>query len=209
VRLKFQQVIFSVRNVEEMISEQNLIEEYKSLRSEIEHNEGSVNILFVANVTATASLIGYGLSKDNPFIFLAPFSVIIPSVYFVARKLRSTTRIGSYIRVILEPRLGLAWQTSWLLLRKKGINPKPPWVLLSISVLYAALSLLCAVLFLAYSNLSVVREIAILFLVLAVLGYGIVALVRSRSQATRASYDDAWKSLDEGGIPNIGVKRTG
>src|SRR4030042_3520296 len=97
----------------------NSAEEYKHLYQEIGSNSQISQNVFVANVTVTAALIGYGLNNQTGSIFLAPFAILIPSLFFIASQLDSTTRIAAYILVFLENSSpGSNWETRWLALRE-------------------------------------------------------------------------------------------
>ena len=85
-----------------MSPEQPNLDEHKHLYAEIGRNSHISQNVFVANVAVTSGLIGYGLNTESGPIFLAPFAIIIPSLFFLSSQLESTTRIAAYIVVFLE-----------------------------------------------------------------------------------------------------------
>ncbi len=92
-----------------------LIEEYKSLRSEINQNSQIVSNIFLANITFVATFIGRGMKIETEGLyFLTPIVILIPSMFFISSKLGSTARIGSFMRIILEPQLEMLWLLSVL-----------------------------------------------------------------------------------------------
>ena len=129
------------------MSSKDLFEkEYSSLRAEIDRNSHIVTTVFLANITVTAALIGYGLGLDKIIgaIFLSPFAIIIPALFFLSSQLESTTRIAAYIKVFFEDNSDeLKWETRWLCLREKDLLPAKRKYTFAISHLYGGLSIVC------------------------------------------------------------------
>jgi hypothetical protein len=119
-------------------------DEYKQLRDEIGRNSQVTQNVFVASATVTAALIGYGLNSVLGTVFMAPFAILIPSVFFLTSQLESTTRIAAYIVVFLEAEsVDLKWETRWLRLRELGLLPRRRKYTLALSGLYGLLGLVC------------------------------------------------------------------
>jgi hypothetical protein len=98
------------------------LKEYELLRAEIMENSRLVATVFIANTGVTSTLIAFALSRNSGGgpIFLAPLAILIPSLLFIGSQLEQTTIISQYLRIILEPKLGVRWQTNWYDLRKEG-----------------------------------------------------------------------------------------
>ncbi len=171
-------------------------EEYKTLRAEIDRNSQLTATVFLATVTVTSALIGYGLSLKLGPIFLSPFAIIIPALFFISSQLESTTRIAAYIMVFFEVNPDeLKWETRWLEVRQKGLLPHRRKYTLSISGLYGALSVGCIMLAGFYWNIDWwIYGIAaglIAFLVF----FGVLSLRRAFSLQFCQQYIDAWTKL--------------
>lgn len=135
-----------------MSSNANLLDEYKSLRSEIGRNSQIVSNVFIANIATTGALIGYGLDKDIGVIFLSPLAFLIPSMFFITSQMESTRRIASYIRVFIEPVLDLRWENRWLQLRTHKLLPRRRKYAASLAALYTLLCSICLLLTVRYSE---------------------------------------------------------
>lgn len=123
-----------------------LIAEYEMLKAEIGSNSQVIATVFTITVTAVAALVGYGLEMRNWLVLLAPFAVLLPSMWFIASQLESTVRIAAYIQVFIEPSLpGLNWETRLSRLRCVRTVPDRRYTL-SITGIYGALGIACLLL---------------------------------------------------------------
>ncbi len=171
-------------------------EEYKTLRNEISENSKIVFSIFLANTTVTASLIGYALSKTSGPIFLSPFAILIPSMFYIASQLESTTRISQYIRVFLEPKLNRNWQTRWYELRVRKLLPHKRKYTFAITTLYGALAVVCLILAFAYWDKSKLWQFFISAIILALLmGNGVLSVKKAFSMKFRDEYAIKWSEL--------------
>ncbi|MBN2001512.1 hypothetical protein JW935_28475 [candidate division KSB1 bacterium] len=171
-------------------------EEYKTLRNEITENSKTVFSLFLANTAVTASLIGYALSENSGPIFLSPFIILIPSMFYIASQLESTTRISQYIRMFLEPELKMNWQTRWYELRTRNLLPHKRKYTFAITTLYGALAAACFTLGFLYWDSSKIWHffvfgVPLVFLMVA----GIVSVNRAFSKSFREEYAKKWSEL--------------
>ena len=177
------------------ISEEQL-EEYKQLYEEIGRNSQISQNVFVANVAVTAGLIGYGLDAESGTIFLSPFAIIIPSLFFLASQLESTTRIGSYIGVFIENHSEkLNWENRWFELRKKELLPSRRKYTLSISGLYGLLSIVCLLLAFQYWNDEIWIYFVVVSPIVVLVSMGVSLLIRAFSLEHCEAYINAWKKL--------------
>lgn len=177
-----------------------IIAEYNHLYAEIGRNSQISQHVFVANVATTAVLIGYGLNAKLGPIFLSPFAIIIPSLFFLSSQLESTTRIASYIKVFLESDLdSLNWETRWMALRQiQGLMPHQRKYTLSISGLYGLLSISCILLSFIYWKYEM-WIFAIVTLPITMLVYlGISSLVKAFSLPFCEKYEKIWEKLKKG-----------
>lgn len=182
------------------------IEEYRHLYQEIGRNAQVSQNVFVANFTVTAALIGYGLSEPTGPIFLAPFAILVPSLFFLASQLESTTRIAAYLLVFFESdSKEFRWETRWLKLRKRGLLPAQRMYTLSLSGLYGLLSIVCLLLALRWWEFSICLYLAAAIPIVLTVGAGVVALRATFSITRVDAHIAAWQTLrDEGQNPNSG-----
>ncbi|MGZ8942011.1 MAG: hypothetical protein ACXW00_04485 [Methylobacter sp.] len=124
---------------------EDLLKEYEILRGEISENSRLIAHIFAANTSVTSAIFGIGLAADEPYgpVFLTPLAILIPSLFFIASQLESTTIISQYLRIILEPQLKIQWQTNWYELRKWDLLPTKRKYIPAVSGLYGILSLTC------------------------------------------------------------------
>lgn len=108
------------------MSEECHLEEYRTLRREIDSNQQIVSNLFKVNASVTAGIIGFGLSENTAggAVFLAAYALLIPSILYTASQQEVIAGISQYIRVVLEPKLGLGWERSLYVLRTRGLSPE-------------------------------------------------------------------------------------
>ncbi len=181
----------------DLSSQSGLEEEYKTLRSEIAENSRVVSTIFIANTTVTASLIGFGLSSKWGPIFLSPFAILIPSMFYLASQLESTTRISQYLRVFLEPQLERRWQNRWYDLRAHGLMPHRRKYILAVTSLYGALGLVCLILAYLYWNSDELWQFTVAAIVIVPLkSIGILSVRHAFSMSLRNSYAKAWIQLN-------------
>jgi len=177
----------------------DLLKEYEILRNEITENSRLVANVFIANTTVTAAIIGYGLSIESPLgpVFLAPLAILIPSLFFIASQLETTTIISQYLRVILEPKLEIKWQNHWYELRKQQLLPKVRKYVPAVSGLYGALSFVCLILALLNWN----TELWVLGIVIIVVTVPLMLAVRAIRHAFSMEFREAmakaWLELKE------------
>ncbi|MBN2396335.1 MAG: hypothetical protein JXC36_07735 [Candidatus Atribacteria bacterium] len=78
------------------------IAEFKALRAEIEAtSKRTYDTVFLA-LTGSSALIGYGFTKENPWIFLTPLIIIWGASQIIRQSYRSQRRLVAYIRVFHE-----------------------------------------------------------------------------------------------------------
>jgi len=183
---------------------EGLLEEYKTLKDEIQSNSDWTGKAFIFTITVTATLISFGLTHNNWAIFLSPFLIIIPSMFFVSSKMESTTRIGSYIRIMIEPKIkGLNWQSNWLELRKGKLLPKKRKYSLSIITQFSGISILCLGMswtrFLSsnHSQYELILIIALSLIIIVFYMIAHIAIKQSFDMNYRVKYDEAWKKLEK------------
>lgn len=96
--------------------------EYSALRNELLHNFASSNQSFALAVTATGVLLGIALQsrRKHWIVFLTPFAVLVPSIWFILSQIESAIRIATYIKVFMEsvPQQGLQWETRLMDFRR-------------------------------------------------------------------------------------------
>jgi len=173
-------------------------EEYRTLRAEIDRNSQITTTVFLATITVTSALIGYGLSSELGPIFLSPFAIIIPSLFFITSQLESTTRIGAYIMAFLEADSeGLNWQTRWFEIRRRNLLPHRRKYTFSLSGLYIALSVVCIMLAGFYWDTEWWIFGATVAPIIFIVSLGVFYLRRAFSFPFCKQYIDAWIKMKQ------------
>ena len=179
-----------------------LIAEYNSLREEIQSNSRLTAQIFTVAMTASASLIGYGLQASNWIVFLSPFAILLPSLYFISSQLETTTRIAAYIQTTIEPKLnGLNWETEWLRIRERNLLPAKRTYTFSISGLYGAVGFVCLFLSWLFVEPASTRTVTILgvvsLLMIAVMAHAISTIRRAFTLDFCLEHVNSWRELHQ------------
>lgn len=178
----------------------DLLKEYEILRAEINENSRLIAAVFTANTTVTSVIIGYGLANPESQgpLFLAPFAILLTSLFFITSQLESTTLISQYLRIILEPQLEVQWQTNWYELRKQSLLPSRRKYVPAVSGLYGALAFVCIVLAFIYWKPHQLWAFALVVLLLAVpMTIAIFGIKRAFSMDYREKIAAAWTALQK------------
>ena len=94
------------------MSNDQLIEEYKTLRQEILEKFKRKDSFLIYTVIATATIFGFAIEFPSPYIFLLPLVIIIPLSYSTLGEEKGILHIGTYISLVIESKLkGLQWET--------------------------------------------------------------------------------------------------
>ena len=177
-----------------------LITEYEMLQAEISSNSASVSNVFTVSATATAGLLGYGLQAESWLVFLSPFALLLPSLWFIASQLESTTLIATYIRTFIEPEAdGLNWENRLAALRRRQLHPESRYTM-SITGIYGAIGLTALILAWSFAPSDTPARI-----ILAIVSGTLLALTSALSMRCRAcfrpetmsSYLESWERLRE------------
>ena len=89
------------------------IEEYKALREEIMGFQRAIIQLFTFSTIAAGALIGYGLTSQVGYVFLAPFAILFPCGFGMLGKMDAILRAGAYIKCFIEDEVeGFNWETA-------------------------------------------------------------------------------------------------
>lgn len=111
--------------------EEELLEEYKMLRDEIQNCVERDNTLSTFMVTAVATILTFAISANLqvPFLFLISFCIIIPFSARIAHYKGNVARISAYIIVYLESKLNIKYETRNV--QVKNPNSKKSKLLIS------------------------------------------------------------------------------
>jgi len=125
----------------------SMLEEYRTLRSEIHSLQKRSTDLLIYTILATGALLGYGFSVQIGFVFLVPFSVVIPLSYQVKNNADMILLLGTYISVKIEKNIhGLQWETFLCKFREfESKNRKLPRMFECIMI-YDLLAMVCLIL---------------------------------------------------------------
>ena len=176
--------------------QQHQPEDYRTLYAEIDRNSQITTTAFLASITVTSALIGYGLSSGLGPIFLSPFAIIIPSLFFITSQLESTTRIAAYLMVFLEAGSEeLNWQTRWFEIRQRKLTPHVRKYAFSLTTLYGALAIACVILAFFYWNTAWWIFAVIVLTLLFLTFLGVHYLRRAFSFEFCKQYVNAWTKL--------------
>ncbi len=179
-----------------MNPENEILKEYDHLYAEIGRNSQITQNVFVANVAVTSGLIGYGLEAGSSLIFLAPFAIMVPSLFFLASQMESTTRIAAYVTTFIERDIdALNWESRWLELRQKDLLPSKRKYALSLSGLYSLISIVCILLSFKYWPYDIGRFAAVVAPIAVLMSMGLRLLVRAFSLTLCEAYVSAWEKL--------------
>ncbi len=180
--------------------------EQEQLYSEIARNSQIISNVFLGNISVTTIILGFGLENENSLLFLIPFTMLIPSLFFIASQMESTTRIASYLKIFHETKEdGPKWETRWFRIRELEYLPSKRKYALSISGLYGLLGFICILLsfifwkdyksisnvsFSSYKDLIIITiPIIVLFLL------SISLIVRAFSLNLCREYDNEWGKI--------------
>ncbi len=176
--------------------------EYQYLYDEIKSNSQHCANIFTISITVTASLIGYGISSGTWGIFLAPFVLLIPALFFLSSQMESTVKNAAYILVFIEPQQkSISWENDWYQLRQHGLVPSNPMgkYTLSISGLYGFISFLCLGLAWIYLYPRDLQNMILLGSLSVVVFILMFIVIRSINVIYRADfgqkYLEAWEKL--------------
>jgi len=104
----------------------SISDEYKALRDEIlMEYQREVNLTAFV-FTATAAIIGYGITAESPFVFLVPLVLLTLLLFQLRNSLHTILTISVYIRVFIESKkdVGQYWETAIDVLRNKLRNER-------------------------------------------------------------------------------------
>jgi hypothetical protein len=93
------------------------LEHYKLLRGEILQNSTEALKALDLGIVIVSVLFTLASSQVIPtetrwFFFLFPPIVVAPLIMLIAQRFRQTRKIGTYIGLRIEPKLGIAWESS-------------------------------------------------------------------------------------------------
>lgn len=93
------------------------LEHYKLLRGEILQNSTEALKALDLGIVIVSGLFALASSQVIPndtrwFFFLFPPIVISPLIMLIAQRFRQTKKIGTYISLRIEPKLGIEWERS-------------------------------------------------------------------------------------------------
>lgn len=137
-----------------MKSRENIISEYTSIKEEIQNKIELHNNLITFTITTTVALLAFAFSKENPFLFLVPFCILIPMSSRIAYYRLAFSKLSAYLIVFIEPELEECnWETRNYFLININITDTKTKIKNSIIMHYYDLfiiSIICYVLFLFY-----------------------------------------------------------
>lgn len=110
---------------------EELLEEYKMLKDEIQNCVERDNTLSTFMVTAVATILTFAISANLqlPFLFLISFCIIIPFSARIAHYKENVARLSAYIIVYLESELSIKYETRNI--QVKNPNSKKSKILIS------------------------------------------------------------------------------
>jgi len=95
-----------------VLSNDHLIEEYKTLRTEIMELHKRKNSYVIYTLISTATILGIAIEYLSPYIFLLPLIIIIPLSHKTLALDGSILGVGTYISVVIESESKyLQWET--------------------------------------------------------------------------------------------------
>ena len=93
------------------------LEHYKLLRGEILQNSTEALKALELGIVIISIMFTLASSQVIPndtrwFFFLFPPIVVSPLIMLIAQRFRQTRKIGTYISLRVEPKLGIEWESS-------------------------------------------------------------------------------------------------
>jgi len=90
--------------------------EYKTLREEIGRLQNHAARILEVGLVLTSSIFAISYStvintESQWIVLFSPSFLMIPLVYLILDRVRTTWVIGRYIELFLEPKLGLHWES--------------------------------------------------------------------------------------------------
>lgn len=84
-----------------MKSRENIILEYTNIKEEIQNKIELHNNLITFTITTTVALLAFAFSKENPFLFLVPFCILIPMSSRIAYYRLAFSKLSAYLIVFI------------------------------------------------------------------------------------------------------------
>lgn len=82
------------------------------LREEVLQGMETVKNYRIVLYTTVTAMFAFAFDKENSWLFLVPFTAIIPLYSLSMHQIDSYLRIGTYILVFLEPTSNIKWETN-------------------------------------------------------------------------------------------------
>lgn len=98
-----------------MEPEEQLLEEYKSIRSEIQQLNGEAFTIVTGSLAANLALLGVAFSSSRSpeslkLVPLLGFFALFIGTVFIAHKIRMAHRLGLFLKIFVQPNLdGIQW----------------------------------------------------------------------------------------------------
>lgn len=74
-------------------------EEYSAIKAEINGLEAIINTYIIAMVTVAATIIGWGLDKQNSWLYLLAYMIIFSFQRVIDQKRRQSVKLSSFLAV--------------------------------------------------------------------------------------------------------------
>ena len=94
------------------------LEHYKLMREEISQNTSEAFKALELGITIISALFALACAKDfilpemQWFFFLFPSIMVAPLIMLMAQRFRQTRKIGTYLGIKVEPKLGIVWENN-------------------------------------------------------------------------------------------------
>lgn len=137
-----------------MENKENIIMEYQNIKEEIQNKISLHNNLITFTITTVVAILAFSFTKENPYLFLIPFCILIPMSSRIAYYRLALSKLSAYLIVYLEPEFdGCNWETRNYFLVNNSITNIRKSIKNSITMHYCdlfILSIICYALFLFY-----------------------------------------------------------
>ena len=102
------------------------IEEYKSVRTTIFEADKTITNLIIYTVLSSATLLGFALQYNSPYLFLLPVTIILSLGYKIQSLQNDILWTGTYISTCIESQdKNLNYETFLKKIRRKKASDKP------------------------------------------------------------------------------------
>ncbi|MCI8771342.1 MAG: hypothetical protein HFH73_09370 [Lachnospiraceae bacterium] len=186
---------------------ENIIKEYDNLRNEINKIKELENFLLMFMIVIVVAVLAFALKCNKTFLFLLPFSIILPISMRISYYRISVIKLSAYIIVYIEGIVEeLNWETKNVLLTNDNQGGLYDSITISRNYEGMILSVVCYILyFWDFIKDKVINIDTVIFLVtplLLVFWEGVITKRIVTSNDEKIDWIDIWKEFKDNNKQN-------